>query len=141
MPELIRSIAARLREFVGNNRRAPRRGARLPMSVAPLDGREHVTGARNYSTLRGHTRDVSATGLGFVVPAIHIGGNYLTGENRKLQISLDLPSEPIQINAAPVRYERLDEADTDTGYLIGAHITEMSDPDRTRFTEYLRSLR
>jgi len=139
MPEMIRSIAARLREFVGNNRRAPRREARIPVSVAPFDASAHT--ARNASMLRGHTRDVSATGLGFVVPAIHIGGSYLTGENRKLQIALDLPSEPIQISAAPVRYERLDDTDAETGYLIGAHITEMSDPDRTRFTEYLRTLR
>jgi hypothetical protein len=136
---MIRSIAARLREFVGNNRRAPRREARIPVSVASFDAKARTT--RNASMLRGHTRDVSATGLGFVVPAIHIGGSYLTGENRKLQIALDLPSEPIQISAAPVRYERLDDADAETGYLIGAHITEMSDPDRTRFTEYLRTLR
>lgn len=141
MAELIRSIAARLREFVGNNRRVPRRGARLLVSVAPFDAKVQAAGARNSSMLRGHTRDLSATGLGFVVPAIHIGGSYLTGENRKLRIALDLPSEPIQISAAPVRYERLDDTDAETGYLIGAHITEMSDPDRTRFTEYLRTLR
>jgi hypothetical protein len=141
MAELIRSIAARLREFIGNNRRAPRRGARLLVSVAPFDAKVQAAGGRNSSMLRGHTRDLSATGLGFVVPAIHIGGSYLTGENRKLRIALDLPSEPIHISAAPVRYERLDEADAETGYLIGAHITEMSGPDRTRFTEYLRTLR
>lgn len=141
MPELIRSIAARLREFVGNNRRAPRREARLPISVVPSDAKARVAGARTSSILQGHTRDVSATGLGFVVPAIHVGGCYLTGDNRKLQIALELPTEAIHISAAPVRYERLEDDDLERGYLIGAHITEMSEGDRSRFVEYLRTLR
>ena len=129
MAELIRTIAGRLRELVGNNRRAPRREARLHVSVVPLDARARATGGvRRASQLEGHTRDLSATGLAFVVPAIHVGGRYLTGEDRKLRIALDLPPGPVQFHASPVRYERLDE--DETGYLIGAHIMEMTESDR-----------
>ena len=139
MAELIRSITARLREIVGNNRCAPRREARLPVSVTPLDPKARVVGAQ-LTKLEGHTRDISATGLGLILPAIHVGGHYLTGEDRMLRIALELPPEPIQIEAAPVRYERLEEGETETGYLIGAHIEQMSDVDRARFMQYLKTL-
>jgi len=41
----------------------------------------------------------------------------------------------IEIQATPVRYEKLDE-----GYVIGARISEMSDRNREMFEEYLREL-
>jgi hypothetical protein len=44
---------------------------------------------------------------------------------------------PLSIQVTPVRYEQLDEGSTETGYIIGTHITEMSDEDRTRFNAYL----
>ena len=40
---------------------------------------------------------------------------------------------------AQARYERLDEEDSDTGYLIGLRITEMGERDRAAFDEYLKS--
>ncbi|MEJ7713231.1 MAG: hypothetical protein WKF84_26145 [Pyrinomonadaceae bacterium] len=45
MPEMIRSFAARLREFIGNRRRAPRYGVRLPVSLSVVDARG-VNGSR-----------------------------------------------------------------------------------------------
>jgi hypothetical protein len=41
---------------------------------------------------------------------------------------------------APVRYESLDESPDETGYVIGARIIEMSDPDRAKFDNYLTGL-
>jgi len=40
----------------------------------------------------------------------------------------------------PVRYESLEEGESETGYVIGARIEEMSDADRTRFLELLNTL-
>jgi hypothetical protein len=140
MPEVMRSFAARLREFIGNHRRAPRHRARLPLNVSLVN---NGSGARTTTMLQGHTRDVSATGLALVVPSIRIGDRYLTGENRTLDIALDLASGRVQLQAAPMRYEplELDKSKTETGYLIGAHIKAMSGTDRARFSEYLQGLR
>src|SRR5256885_9720982 len=120
MPELMRSIASRLRAFVGNRRSAQRHGSRVAVTVTLLDARMKVCDARCYPPLAGHTRDISATGLALVVPAIRIGDRYLTGEGRSLRLTLELPGGPLQIAATPVRYERLDEDETERGYLIGA---------------------
>lgn len=78
--------------------------------------------------------DVSATGLALVVPAIRIGGHYLAGADRKLHVKLELPSGPVDIKVASVRYESLED---DSGYLIGARILEMSDADRASFEKYV----
>ncbi len=141
MPELVRSIAARLREFVGNRRREPRYQTRLPFSVSLLDSKISGGGVEGRPTsLKGHTLDISMSGLGLVVPAIRIGVSYLTGENRKLRITLELSGGPLQIQATSARYEQLDAASPETGYLIGVRIIEMSEADRARFTEYIGTL-
>jgi hypothetical protein len=143
MPELIRSIAARLRSIVGNRRQSPRLKTKLPLTVS-IAGRQTkaaATGARRAPVLSGHTRDLSATGLAFILPSILLGEQHLTGEGRTLHISLELPAGPIMIQAVPARYERLEEEATEKLYLIGARITKMSDEDRARFEEYLKLLR
>ena len=144
MPELIRSIAGRLRELVGNRRRAPRFIAHLEAGLAlNVSFSNAKPGAREDEQslkLAGYTRDISATGLALIMPAIRIGGQYITGENRTLEILLKLPSGTIKIKATSARYSPLDEEGTDTGYLIGVQIVHMSDEDRARFEDYLHTL-
>ena len=84
--------------------------------------------------LDGHTLDVSVTGLALVVPAIRIGEHYLAGADRKLHIKLELPSGPVEMKVATVRYESLED---ESGYLIGARILEMSDTDKESFEKYV----
>jgi PilZ domain-containing protein len=144
MPELIRSIASRLREFIGNRRRAPRYvthlEAGLALSVSLSNAKGSAVSEGQPLKLAGYTRDISATGLALIVPAIRIGGQYITGENRTLEIMLKLPTATIKIRATPVRYSPLEQEGTDTGYLIGAQIVHMSDQDRTHFDAYLETL-
>lgn len=144
MPELIRSIAGRLRELVGNRRRAPRYithlEAGLALSISLSNAKPRARDQEQPLKLAGYTRDISATGLALIVPAIRIGGQYITGENRKLEILLKLPSCTIKVNATPVRYSPLEEEGTDTGYLIGVQIVQMSDEDRAHFDAYLQTL-
>lgn len=139
MPELIRSIAARVREYLGNRRRAPRYRVRLSVRVSPVLSAKP---ARAYSTERdalyGYTRDISASGLALILPAIRINNIYLTGEDRTLELLIEHESEPIVIYCVTVRYEKLEEVDADKGYLIGVRITEVSEEDRTRLEALLK---
>ncbi|MCU1267312.1 MAG: PilZ protein [Acidobacteria bacterium] len=139
MPELARSIAARLRKYFGDRRRAERLNVQLPFAVSLWDKRPDGNASQRYA-LDGHTLDISATGLALLVPAIRIGDHYLAGEGRGLRIELALPLGPIVIQATAVRYERLDEVESEKGYLIGVNITAMSDPDRASYDEYLSGL-
>ena len=140
MSELPRRIVSRLRRFIGNRRHSKRVQTRLSFTLRLSDPRVSSNGARRLPTLDGHTLDVSSTGLALVVPAIRIGEHYLTGSDRRLHVKLDLPSGPVEMTVTPVRYESLDEAQEESGYLIGARISEMADQDRASFEAYVTKL-
>jgi len=137
MSELPRRIVSQLRRFIGNRRRSKRVRARLGFTLSLSDPRIGSNGSRRLPTLDGYTLDVSVTGLALIVPAIRIGEHYLAGADRKLHIKLELPSGPIEMRVASVRYESLED---DTGYLIGARIVEISDSDRKSFEAYVANV-
>ena len=145
MPELIHSIAARMRQFVGNRRTAPRRyaqhEARLEFSASLLGEK---TGRRDDTlpaTLNGYTRDISETGLALIVPDVQIEEHDLTGSNRALRVMLEFPGAPIVLEATPVRCQSLaPEGREKEGSLLCVRITQMSVRDRASFTKYLRKL-
>jgi hypothetical protein len=130
----MRLMAARLRQFVGNRRSARRYEVRLDCTVRLAS----ANGARHTVALAGHTREASATGLGLLMPAIHIEGHYLTGAGTTLLVELALPDATIQIQAVAVRYERVEESEGKMCYLVGARITEMSEDERESFAAYLK---
>lgn len=137
MSELPRRLASHLRRFIGNRRSSRRVRTRLSFTLSLTDPRVNSNGSRRLPTLDGHTHDVSATGIALVVPAIRIGEHYLAGADRKLHIKLELPSGPIEMKVATVRYESLED---ESGYLIGAQILEMSDTDRASFDKYMAQI-
>ena len=134
MSELPRRIVSQLRRFIGNRRGSRRVRTRLNFTLSLSDPRVNSNGARKLPKLEGHTLDVSATGLALIVPAIRIGEHYLAGSDRKLHVKLELPSGPVEMKVASVRYEGLED---ESGYVIGSRILEMSDADRASFEQYV----
>ena len=120
MPELMRHIVARLREYVGNRRHAERRKVCVPFSLSFYNPKLSAEAAEHAPALKGFTRDISETGLALIVPAIRLGDHYLMGEGRTLRIMLATESGLTEIHAVAVRYQHLAEEDaTQKGYLIG----------------------
>jgi hypothetical protein len=145
MSELLRTIISSLRQHVGNRRAAPRYTthleAALVLSVSLGTGNSKADAEGNSLRLAGYTRDISETGLALIMPAIHIGGQYLTSQNRTLEITLRLPGGHVQLQAAPVRYSPLEDDAKDTGYIIGVRITSMAQRDRARYDAYLEKMK
>jgi len=140
MSELPRRMVSQLRRFIGNRRRAKRAQARLAFTLTLHDPRISRNGFRRLPPLQGHTLDISSSGIALIVPAIRIGEHYLAGNDRRLYLNVELPGGAIDMCVIPVRYESLEEGESETGYVIGARIEEMSDADRTRFLELLNTL-
>ena len=138
--ELARSIVARVRQYVGDRRHSTRRKVRLSFSVFIAGPAKSLNGSRQIRSLEGHTLDISPDGMSLIVPAIRIGEHHLVGENRDLNVKLELPNGPVEISVTPVRYESLDEHKSESGFLIGVKIVGMSEPDRLTFEEYLATL-
>jgi hypothetical protein len=139
MPERLRTIASRLREFVGNRRWSARHRVRLAVFVSLLDS---SPGAPPAAGVAGHTLDASESGLGVVLPVIHLGGRYLVGDGVTLRLTLKLGERSARLYGTPVRYERLEEGEdgqTDPGFLLGIRLSE--DGDRALFAEYFKSIK
>lgn len=134
MSELPRRIVSQLRRFIGNRRRCKRVRTRLTFTLSLSDPKVSPNGARRLPALNGHTLDISTTGIALIVPAIRIGEHYLAGAERKLYVKLELPTGPIDMKVATVRYEGLED---DSGYLIGARIVEMNDADRSNYEKHV----
>lgn len=140
MAELTRAIVSHLRQLVGDRRHSKRHNVRLPFTLAMASQTQTLNGTRRVSSLNGHTSDLSTTGLALIVPAITLGEHHLVGENRSLNVKLELPVGPVEMQVTPVRYESLEEHETETGYLIGARIAAMAEEDRAKFAAYVLSL-
>lgn len=140
MSELPRRIVSSLRRFIGNRRHSKRVRTRLSFTLSLSDPRVSSNGSRRLPRLNGHTLDVSVTGLALIVPAIRIGEHYLAGDERKLHVELKLPTGPVEMKVATVRYESLEESGEESGYLIGARIADMSDQDRATYNSYIAKL-
>lgn len=133
-------MVARMRVLIGNRRRARRYRWGVHFSVSIFDPKLSRQQLEHAPYLEGDTSDLSASGLGLVVPAIRINDRYLTATDQTLHLLLELPSGRIEMRVAPVRYEQLEREGTSSGYLIGVRIAGLSDDDRARFEDYLRQL-
>ncbi len=141
MPELIRAIAGRLRKLIGNRRHAVRHKVRLNAAVSLHNAKAaNIDGSHKQpSVIEGYTRDLSATGLALILPAIRIGDHYLTHQDHMLEIKLELhANQTLLVRAVAVRYEPLDGAANEKSYLIGMHILETT--EQKRFDDYLQTL-
>jgi hypothetical protein len=138
--EFARSIVSRLRQYVGDRRRAHRLKVRLEFQIFVAGPAKSLNGERQTRTLPGHTMDISPRGMSLIVPAIRIGEHHLVGEQREFGVILEIPSGPVEMKVSPVRYESLEDHQSETGFLIGVRIISMDDSDRPRFTDYIESL-
>jgi hypothetical protein len=144
MPELVRTITARLREFVRDRRCAKRYVVRLACQVEFVKANGAVLKSHNSNLksqrIEGHTRDISADGVALVLPAIRIGDHYLAGENHPLLVHLQLPDQMIEIHTVAVRYDSFADEGETAGYIVGARITQLGQEDRELFVAYLAEL-
>jgi len=137
MAEFTRAVVSRMRQYVGDRRRSKRYDARLPFKLSLVSVSKNLNGMRRVSVMDGHTLDLSANGLALIVPKITLDEHHLVGENRSFNLTLELPDGPIELQASPVRYERLDEEGNETGYLIAVKLMNLGDSERARWTEFV----
>ena len=138
MPEHLRSIVARLRAYVADRRRSPRFHLRLPCAVSLHEPGDE--GARRNAQLTGFTRDISASGLALILPAVRVGERYLTGAGATLRVRLEHPTGPLELLATPVHYDQLGGEESDKGFLVGVRIVAMDEADRARYEAHLKQL-
>ena len=107
-----------------DRRRERRRGARLDarieLSPAFFDSGADARGAEPLS-LYGHTRDLSAAGVGIVIPLVSFDPRSCS-VGLPLRVRLDLPSGQVEVEAEAVHCEPLGGHEPVDGFLVGAKL-------------------
>lgn len=117
-------------------RAAPRHKVNLRFWVLITAVSNPTQSQEQYVFLRARTLDVSASGLALIISAEDVREIQRLGSEPVMRLLLPLPGEAVELEAMPVRFVSLD-SETDE-VLVGAQITNISDRDRERFTEFIR---
>jgi len=128
-----------MRGYFKDRRRAPRLRTRLLFSIAVCRNAKANGLSPRERILKGHTKDISTSGLALLLPQVHLDGHHIATEGRELQLTLELPGGSIPTVVMPKRYELLDEAELGCSYLIGVKIVEIADEDRRRIENFINN--
>ena len=134
--EIINGISNRVLGRISPSRRI----LQVPICVSfvPETNTGRLTVKREVLSIKGETKDLSETGIAFVVDSIRLREYYLVGENRILNAEIELPNGTVRMKILGQRYEQIGEHLSVVKYLIGASIKDMSSLDREAYEEYLR---
>ena len=138
MVKLKNSIMSRAYRFLGRYIHAKRYGMNLPLSVSLLDQKKTAVSVPCSTEMSGHLRDISKTGLSLIVPSMRFGNRFLISGHYPLQVLVELPNRVLNIQVAPVRYDKLKEEQSERRYLIGARIMQMTDSDREHLRDFIQ---
>jgi|SRR3712207_1762301 len=139
------SFLSRLREYVGDRRRAPRRGARFAASVPAVltlleAGEGSASDVTGSPTVACETRDLGTSGLTVLVDRVRVGGQYLTDAEYRLGVRLELPAGEVSMLAKAVRFEQANDDGAGPGYILGLRILKVTETDFALYSNYLRTL-
>lgn len=138
---MLRELASRFSLTLIERRASVRKKYQLPLKVcfAPEKNPNNVTRTCDDLFLSGETVDISETGIGFVVSSIRIKEKYLVGQERLLNVEMDLAGKKIRMQLMGVRYERVGIHASTERYLVGGVIVDMSPDDRQKYEYFLKN--
>lgn len=136
---MIRDAVLRVTKTIAEFRAEARKKYRLPVKVwfEPEANTVNFTSPNLGIYLLGRTRDVSTSGVSFFVPAIRIKEDYLVGQERILNMELDLAGRKVRMRLIGRRYESTEGGVTDDKFIVGAEIIGMSEEDRRTYEHFL----
>lgn len=100
---------------------------------------ERAIEAARAACILGETVDISRTGFGFVVPFIRLKEKYLVGQERMLNVEIDLPNGKVFLRAIGRRYEKVGQHVSTERFLVGVQITSLVGQDRETYETFLKN--
>jgi hypothetical protein len=137
---MIRKLVSKISKSITERVVSPRKKYEVPIKIwfEPDKTSGKLKAPVENLVITGETKDMSRSGVGFIVGAIRIQENYLVGGGRILNAELDLPSGKIQMQIVGMRYEEVGQHISTARFLVGARITQMSDENREAYEYFLR---
>jgi hypothetical protein len=100
---------------------------------------ERAIEAARAACILGETVDISRTGFGFVVSFIRLKEKYLVGQERMLNVEIDLPNGKVFLRAIGRRYEKVGQHVSTERFLVGVQITSLVGQDRETYETFLKN--
>ena len=138
---MIRELITRFNRSLSERMVAARRRHTAPIKVwfdADVNSERAQELARTACIL-GETVDISRSGIGFLVPSIRLKEKYLVGQDRSLNIEIDLPTGKVHLRAIGRRYEKVGIHISTERFLVGAQIMELNDADKENYETFLKN--
>jgi hypothetical protein len=137
MPEFVRTVISQLHAFLGTSKHINKRVMSLPLTIS-LPSSNEERNEVSQPACDGYTYDFSRKGLSFIVRTLRIGNEHMFYDvNSKLRIKVGLPNGLVEMYIVPVRFDRWDESESGTKYIVGARIVEASVSNHARYIEFL----
>jgi len=138
---MIRELITRFNRSLSERMVSARRRHTAPIKVwfdADVNSEMAQELARTACIL-GETVDISRSGVGFLVPSIRLKEKYLVGQERNLNIEIDLPTGKVQLRAIGRRYEKVGIHISTERFLVGAEIRNLDGPDKENYETFLKN--
>ena len=137
---MIRKLISKFNKSITERVVSPRKKYEVPIKIwfEPSKNTGRLAMPNESLVILGETKDMSRSGIGFIVSAIRIQENYLVGEGRILNAELDLPGGKVQMQIVGSRYEQVGQHISTARFLVGAKITQMTKEDREAYEYFLR---
>jgi hypothetical protein len=132
---MLRELASKFSISWIQRRASVRKEFHVPIKVcfAPEKNPHNLTTSCEDLFLSGETV------IAFLVSSIRIKEKYLVGQERVLNVDLDLAGKKIRMRVIGKRYERVGIHASTERYVVGASITDMSPDDRQKYEYFLRN--
>ena len=138
---MIRELITRFNRSLSERMVSSRRRHRAPMKVwfDPDTKSERALHLAKAACILGETVDISRSGIAFIVPSIRSQEKYLVGQERDLNIEIDLPTGKIQMRVIGRRYEKVGIHISTERFLVGAQIQELTGNDKEMYETFLKA--
>lgn len=136
---MIRKLLAKFSQSLSGKMVSSRRRHTAPIKVwfEPERNTERLRELAKSACILGETVDISRTGIAFLVSSIRLQEKYLVGQERGLNIEIDLPNGRVHLQAIGRRYEKVGMHTSAEGFLVGAHILKIDINDEKAFLQFL----
>lgn len=138
---MIRELITRFNRSLSERLVSSRRRFKAPIKVwfEPEVNTDRARDDARSACIFGETSDISRTGIGFIVPFIRIKEKYLVGQDRNLNIEIDLPSGKVFMRAVGCRYEKVGVHLSAERFFVGAQILSLSGTDKENYETFLQN--
>src|ERR1035437_789497 len=136
---MLRELITRFKRSLSERLVSARRRHRAPMKVwfDPEGTSELAIQRAEAACIFGETVDISRTGIAILVPSIRLKEKYLVGQDRNLNIEIDLPNGKVYMRAIGRRYEKVGLHVSTERFLVGVHIVNMTGNDKETYETFL----